>query len=284
MEFDNALLAIAQKAKMASPQEEGDYTGADGLLYCHKCNTPKQTRITLTLEGREGERTVPCLCKCRTEQRDREEAERKQREREIQIRKNRHAAFPESEFENWNFDADDKSNPKLTQVMKNYVEHFPELYKQGKGLLLYGPVGRGKTFMAACAANALINKGYTVLMTNFARIANTTSGMYEGKQAYFDSLNRYDVLILDDLAAERKTEFMQEIVFSVIDARYRAGKPLIITTNLSMEELKKPSELSHQRIFDRVLEMTVPIEVLGVNKRYKKINEDYAKLQGLLGL
>ena len=202
----------------------------------------------------------------------------------MQIQRNRSAAFPEAEFADWSFETDDGSNPKNTQVMRNYVEHFEEMYKKGKGLLLYGPVGRGKTFMAACVANALLNSGRSVLMTNFSRIANTISGMYEGKQEYIDNLNRYDLLILDDLSAERKTEYMQEIVFSIIDARYRAGKPLVITTNLTMEELKKPGEIMQQRIFDRVLEMTVPIEVTGANKRYKKINEDYAHLQDLLGL
>lgn len=276
-----AISAIANRAAAISHKEDGDYVQG-GLLYCHKCNTAKQTRITLPWD--EQERTVSCLCKCMKEQLDREEAARKQAERELSIRRNRAAAFPEAEFADWNFEADDGANPKITQIMKNYVEHFEEMRESGKGLLLYGAVGRGKTFAAACAANALLNKGYTVLMTNFARIANTATGMFEGRQEYYDSLNRYDLLVLDDLSAERKTEYMQEIVFSVIDARYRAGKPLIITTNLSLEELKKPGEITSQRIFDRVMEMTVPVEVKGANKRYKKINDDYARLQNLLGL
>lgn len=281
-DIGNTLSAIASRAAAANPKEDGDYYGPDGLLYCHKCGTAKQTEVQLP--WKDEPQIVACLCKCMKEQRDREEAARKKAEKEMLIRRNRAAAFPEADFADWRFDTDDGGNPKITKIMQNYVEHFDEMYESGKGLLLYGAVGRGKTFAAACVANALLDKGRTVLMTNFMRIVNTTSGMYEGRQEYYDSLNRPDLLILDDLSAERKTEYMQEIVYSIIDARYRAGKPLIVTTNLSLEELKKPSEITSQRIFDRVLEMTVPIEVKGANKRYQKINNDYARMQNLLGL
>jgi DNA replication protein DnaC len=167
---------------------------------------------------------------------------------------------------------------------KNYVANFNEFRKSGKGLLLFGTVGTGKTYAAACIANALIDKGYPVLMTNFARIANTVSGMWEGKQEYYDSLNRFPLLILDDLATERKTEYMQEIVFAVTDARYRAGLPLIVTTNLTSEELKHPSDISYQRTFSRLLEMCLPVRVEGKDKRLEKLKEDIQPMKDLLGL
>jgi DNA replication protein DnaC len=121
-------------------------------------------------------------------------------------------------------------------------------------------------------------------MTNFARIANTASGMWEGKQEYYDSLNDYQLLVLDDLAAERKTEYMSEIVFNVIDARYRAGLPLIVTTNLTSEELKHPADISYQRTFSRLLEMCIPLEVEGKDKRLEKLKADIKPMKDLLGL
>lgn len=273
--FDN----LEKRSSESIKAEQGDYI-LDGLLYCHKCNTPKQCRITIL----GVERTPHCLCKCETERRDREEEERKQIAFRQRVKENRRVAFPESEMAKWTFENADGSNEKIMNAMKKYVDNFEDFRKQGKGLLLFGTVGTGKTFAAACVANALIDKGYPVLMTNFARIANTVGGMFEGKQEYYDSLNRYPLLVLDDLSAERKTEYMQEIVFNVIDSRYRAGLPTIITTNLTNEEIKHPSELAYQRTFSRLLEMCLPVKVEGVDKRVDKLKKDYKPMADLLGL
>jgi DNA replication protein DnaC len=108
--------------------------------------------------------------------------------------------------------------------------------------------------------------------------------MFEGKQAYYDSLNKFPLLILDDLSAERKTEYMQEIVFNVIDSRYRANLPLIVTTNLTSEELKHPSDISYQRTFSRLLEMCLPVNVEGKDKRLEKLKADIQPMKRLLGL
>jgi DNA replication protein DnaC len=271
---------LEKKAAERIKAEEGDYIGDDGLLVCGKCNTPKQTRINVL--GKE--KTPYCLCKCMVEKREREEAERKRVEFEKRVKEYRRMGFPESEMQYWNFGCADGSNEQIMKAAQNYVSHFDEFRKNGKGLLLFGTVGTGKTFVAACIANALIDKGYPVLMTNFARIANTVSGMWEGKQEYYDSLNRFPLLILDDLAAERKTEYMSEIVFNVIDARYRAGLPLIVTTNLTSEELKHPSDISYQRTFSRLLEMCLPVKVEGKDKRLEKLKADIQPMKDLLGL
>lgn len=271
---------IEEKAADTIKAEQGDYFDDDGLLMCGKCNTPKQTRVELF--GRV--RTPFCLCKCAAEARDREEAERQRIEFQRKIKEYRRVGFPESEMSGWTFENADGSNEKIMSAMKNYVANFDDLRQQGKGLLLFGTVGTGKTYAAACIANALIDKGYPVLMTNFARIANTVQGLFEGRQEYYDSLNRFPLLILDDLSAERKTEYMQEIVYNVIDSRYRAGLPLIVTTNLTSEELKHPSDISYQRTFSRLLEMCLPVKVEGKDKRLDKLKADIQPMKDLLGL
>lgn len=280
MELSGFIDSIERRAAESIKAQEGDYIGDDGLLYCGKCNTKKQTRVIVL--GKE--KTPYCLCKCEVEKREREEAERKREEFERRVKDLRRMGFPESEMQNWTFANDDGSNEKIKNAMMRYVENFDKMREGGKGLLLFGTVGTGKTYAAACIANALIDKGYPVLMTNFARIANTVSGMFEGKQEYYDSLNRFTLLILDDLSAERKTEYMQEIVFNVIDARYRAGLPLIVTTNLTSEELKHPSDISYQRTFSRLLEMCLPVKVEGKDKRLERLKEDIQPMKELLGL
>lgn len=81
----------------------------------------------------------------------------------------------------------------------------------------------------------------------------------EDKNSFFADLIRYPLLILDDVGMERQMEYALEQVFNAIDARYRFGKPLIITTNLSLAELKAPRSRDHARIYDRILEMCQPV-------------------------
>lgn len=275
MSFEQIIDAAEKAAAENIKTEQGDYVH-DGLLHCGKCNTPKQCRVEFF-----GKIKTPyCLCKCATEQRDREEAERKAREA---LSERRRVGFPDVELLKMTFENDDMSNPRITHAMQRYVDNFPDLRKKGQGLLLYGLVGTGKTYAAVEVANALVERGYSVLVTNFKRIAD---GAWEqpNKQAYYDSLNRFSLLVLDDLAAERKTEYMQEIVYSIIDSRYRAGLPMIITTNLTAEELKNPQDITNKRIFDRVLERCLPVEVTGKNRRHAKLTENFGELNDLLGL
>lgn len=278
--INEALGEIMDKSKSAAKITNEDYIGENGLLYCHKCNTPKQCRITVL----DKEMTPYCLCKCEKERRDKEYEERKQQERNRRIQEMRRVGFPDSDMQSWNFENDDMANEKITGIMKNYVEHFPEMLDRGKGLLLYGTVGTGKTFAAACVANALIDKGYPCLVTNFARLTNTISGMYEGKQQYIDNLNKFDLLVIDDLASERDTEYMGEIVQNIIDSRYRAKKPLIVTTNLTAQELKSPVDMRKQRIYSRLFDMCLPIEVVGKDRRKERLKDDFAELKDILGL
>ena len=105
-------------------------------------------------------------------------------------------------------------------------------------------------------------------MTNFPTILARLCGTFgEDRTAFLDSLRDYDLLIIDDLGAERNTEYALEQMFSIIDSRYRCNKPLIVTTNLMLDELKHPPDLAHARIYDRILERCAPILFAGKNFR-----------------
>lgn len=279
MNFENVFDALEAKASAHIKAEPGDYI-KDGLLYCGKCNTPKQCRIVIF----DTERKPPCLCTCAKAARDAEIAEQKRRDKMLAIQQMRRLGFPDAEMSRWTFDKDDHTNEKISTVAQNYVANFAEMKKRGKGLLLFGKVGTGKTFISACIANALIDSGYPCLVTNFARLVNTIAGMYDGKQAYIDSLNRFDLLVIDDLASERDSEYMGELVQNIIDSRYRAGLPLIITTNLTADELKHPQEIRKQRIYSRLFEMCVPVEVVHRDRRKEKLVSDFDEMGALLGL
>ena len=253
----------------------GDYIGDDGLLYCGKCKTAKQTKITMP-DGKVI--TVGCLCKCENERIEREKAEDERRERELQIDRYRSVGFPDKELRRCKFSADDGANAGATKAAKNFVEHFTEFREAGKGIMFYGSVGTGKTFMAACIANALIDECIPCVVTNFSRIINKLSGTWEGKQEDLDIRKSYSLLVLDEFATDGNREYVNEIVYNVIDSRYRSGKPLIITTNLSTDDFKHPDNVSKQRIYSRINEMCVPIPVTGKDRRSEPDNGDYIKM------
>lgn len=272
---------IAQASENTIPINDGDYIDSEGLLCCGKCHTRKQTIIVLA----NGKQLKPrCVCKCEQERMHEEEEKRKAKELEEKVKELRKMGFPDAEMSRFTFENDDRSNEYISDVAKRYADNFTTMYSKHKGLLLFGTVGTGKTYIAACIANALIDRGYTCLVTNFARLTNTINGMYDGKQEYIDGLDRFSLLVIDDLASERDTEYMNEIVTNIIDARYRSGKPMIVTTNLTSEELKNPRDVRKQRIYSRLMEMCIPLEVKGTDRRKKKLIDEKNEFDELLGL
>ena len=180
------------------------------------------------------------------------------------------------------FENDDKCGD--AQSMKSiflYAENFEKMLSMHKGLLIYGDIGVGKSFAAACAANRIIEKGYKCKMTDFSKIINMLWGMTSGKQEYIDKLNAPDLLIIDDLGAERDTEYANEIIMNVISARCKSGKPIIITTNIIPKEF---TEIKKQRIYSRLYEMCIPINFKGQDRRQKIMADDYMQLKELLEL
>lgn len=279
MNFESVINSVEEKAADSVRAEQGDYI-IDGLLYCGKCNTPKQTRVEVFGKVR----TPYCLCKCEVEKRQKEDEERERIAFEKRIQNMRRVGFPDDEMQKWTFEKDDRANEHITGVALKYVENFETMRGSGKGLVFYGTVGTGKTFVAACIANALIDKGFPCLVTNLSRLINTISGMYDGKQEYIDGLNRFSLLVIDDLATEADTEYRNEIVYNIIDSRYRAGLPLIITTNLTGEEMKNAADIKKQRIYSRIFETCIPLEVKGVDRRREMLKADYKTYSDLLGL
>lgn len=151
-----------------------DYTDAEsGLLHCGACHAPKECRIRVF--GRE--RIVRCACFCEMDQWKVEEAERMKRERMMRIQRLKATALQDKALWAYTFDRDNGSNPAV-QYARNYAEYWTVMRSKGEGLLLWGSVGTGKTFAAACIAHTVTEQGYPVLMTNFGKILNSLSGMF----------------------------------------------------------------------------------------------------------
>lgn len=259
-ELEKMMDAIATSAARG-PE---DYTDPEtGLLICGKCRTPKQCRVRIF----EKERLVPCLCRCETERREAEDAARRELEWLNRIRRLKANALQDKALYAYTFDRDDGQNPAM-KYARRYVKHWAAMKERGQGLLLWGGVGTGKTFAAACIAHALTEQAVPVLMTNFSKILNSLSGMFsEDRNKYLASFNHFSLLIIDDLGIERNSEYALEQVYNVVDSRYLSRLPFIITTNLPLAALQEPEDLAHARIYDRVLERCTPICFNGRNYR-----------------
>lgn len=262
-------------------EHEGDYRNGNGLLMCGKCHSEKECILTKP-DGTT--KTVHCACKCSVAQHEKEAEEKRKRDRMQYLDSMRRTGFPDAEMREWTFAKSDHTDQRNENIARKYVANFDAMRKQGTGLLLCGQVGTGKSFLAACIANELINQGTPCLMTNFSRIISRVSEKFGGDQKYLDDLNRFDLLIIDDLGAERDTEFTWEKVMNVIDARYRAGLPLIITTNFEPKDFADRGDIRRQRVFSRLKEMCILLEIKGTDRRSKKMQDKLETAKSLLGL
>ena len=241
---------------METNTSAGDYE-RDGLLYCGKCHTPKQTR--------QFGRLLPIACQCAEQaQAAEEQAEaRAQFEKRLQALDANHVTLPGALRHT--FAEDDGKAPKVSRLCRRYVEQWDRMLAENIGILFYGSVGTGKSFYASCIVNALRDRRVVATVTSFSRLLNILQDNKE-RQAFIDGLSVYKLLVLDDLNAERETSYAAEQMLNILESR--SGLPIIVTTNLPIEQLEKPTSMQYARIYDRVLELCpVRVKMTGESRR-----------------
>jgi DNA replication protein DnaC len=269
MNVDALIDSIAKKAEPV--RDLVDYE-KDGLLYCGHCNTPKQCRIPIG----GSVRLVGCQCACAAREYEAEKKARADREKRLRIETLRADGIRDKSLTACRFDTATMSEEIVK--CKRYADAWDDMRRENNGLLLWGNTGNGKTFAAACIANELIDRGIPAMITSFPRILNAG---YD-KQEIIEQVHYYPLLVIDDLGAERSSEYAMETVYTVIDERYKSKKPLIVTTNLTLDELCKPKNMDYQRIYDRVIEMCTPLVFKGDNLRRDKANKRLRYVKSVL--
>ena len=215
---------------------------------------------------------------------DREERLREAMEREKanRIQQKRKRVFGSAQgLMDCTFDRDNGAVPQLAWA-RQYVEHWPEMRRENMGLLFWGPAGTGKTFAAACIANALVDLEVGVRMITLGEALLNLFGMSgEERIQYLEVLTTCGLLILDDFGVERRTLYAREQVYEIVNRRYLSGRPMVVTTNLTLKELKN-TDRDDSRIHDRVLERCVPVCFAGTSLRQEKTAERVKRMQTLL--
>ena len=263
------------------PENTEDYYGEDGLLHCGKCHTPKEAFFQKGI-ALMGKNKHPVECACKRTKREKQEAIINEKKHIELVRRLKADGFSDPAMLGWTFENDHSRNPQMLHAHR-YVEQWQTMRSENLGLLLWGGVGTGKSFLAGCIANALMEQEVPVRMTNFARILNTLNSSFSGRNNVIDHLCRYPLLIIDDFGMERSTEYALEQIYNIVDSRYRSRKPLIVTTNLTLDELRHPQDTAHARIYDRLLEMCVPISCIGTSFRKENAQKKLERLKLLMG-
>lgn len=249
-----------------SYNEELDYL-KDGHIYCKKCNERIDSE---PLDFSDKKFIFKVACKC---VRDEEERRKKIEEQQKVLRLKEECFRTIKNRMDYHFDKKD-SNTKEYQLARNYVKKFELMKKENIGLMFYGPVGSGKTTLAACIANAIIEKyKIRVKFRNIPQIINDIekAGFNIDKNEYINSLTNVPLLVLDDFGIERNTEYTKELLYQIINARYESKKPTIISTNISIDEITcKNIEINLKRIYLRIMEMCTPVKVMSNDKRLKE--------------
>lgn len=250
--YKSVLNDAAAKAEAANPRGEKDFV-KDGILYCGICGAPKQTKASIPIIGKMAFVDCECVKAEKQKQADRMRAQR--------IETLRAECFDNAKMRGQTFAVDDRRNPEIGKICRNYVEHFHEM--NGKGLVLFGEPEKGKTFFGCCIANALIDRGIAGRCTSFTAQATD-----------HEDLTQYSFVLLDDFGAERDTSYMGEIVYSTIDTLYRFGIPFVLTTNLAGEQLKNSADIATKRILSRLHETCIFYEVTGPDRRRETLKQD----------
>lgn len=278
--FEEFINGISESSKRAFTPNAGDFV-EDGLLHCGKCRTPKQCRIEINGTIR----TEFCMCECENQAYLQERSKLKAMqehdllERRRSICFNEHSALYESRF---SLD-DGEGDRSAFRIFKNYADNFKTALDENHGLLIYGNVGSGKTFAAACIANQAIDNGFTAYFTNFAEIKNNLWNAKD-KQDFVNDVCSYDLLVIDDFGTESDSSYTSEIVTNIFDTRVNKQKPMILTSNLTPEQLKKGGEIEYQRIISRVLGNCMAIKYVGDDRRNIGRTRHYDFYQKLTGV
>jgi len=257
------------------------------LEKCPKCGEAIQRTIKMPLfdgTGATYDKVVNCSCACKRK----EEEEFKNRmnseaeQRRMQELKRASLMDSKLQFARLSTFQKTKENEKLYKIASNYVGNFNKMLERGQGLMFFGDVGTGKSFTAACIANELLDQQKTVIMTSFIKLIEKMMDFDDSNEEFMNRLQEVKLLVIDDLGAERGTDYSLEKVYDIIDSRYRSGRPLILTTNLSLSSMKDCEDIRYTRIYDRIFEMCYPVKVEGMSFRKREAASRYKEMKELL--
>ncbi len=212
---------------------------------------------------------VKCLCQHLTEERDREYENQYQHNISKKLEHLKLHSLLGEKYKNVNWNTtktgiNDSFDTAYNRCYK-YSQNPEAIRKDGFGIYLWGDKGVGKTHLAAAITNSLLAKGIPVLFTNLFKISKSIKATYQrgATKTELDLINEFSnmsFLIFDDLGSEvfaknQDDNWIQGILYDLINERYNSGKPTIFTSNYDLNELVSQRKIMNKTV-DRIQEMT----------------------------
>jgi DNA replication protein DnaC len=164
-------------------------------------------------------------------------------------------------------------DPTVVGVVREYVETIGENLDSGRGLWLMGDVGTGKTTLAMLVSKVALEAGRSVAIYSLPRLLARIRRTYEadaGEASYlefFQRLTSVDLLHIDDLGAEKRTDWVLEQLYAIVNERYESQRAVVVTTNLDEPALE---EQIGPRTVSRLVEICGdPLPLFGDDMRYR---------------
>ena len=246
--------------------------------YCKR----EVTAIEVEILGRK--RWVQPVCQCEHNAKKEEinkfvKAKEENEVRELFSISNICDKYLKASFENFEMRQGAESAYKIA---KHHAEHFKEYGFES--IMLWGEPGNGKTHLAAAVHNQLIAQNKVVVFISMPELLGKIKATFnrnnkETEQQILKALNICDLLIIDDLGAEKTSDWVQETLFTIIDGRYRRQKPILATSNIEPSKLK---DQIGKRAYDRILEMSQPIENKATSYRREIAKQRMSKYNEIL--
>jgi len=155
--------------------------------------------------------------------------------------------------------------------VRGFVDELEQRLDEGRGLWLFGDTGTGKTTLAMLISSAALEAGRTVAIYSLPKLLARIRRTYDAEPggdnylSFFERLTSVDLLHIDDLGAEKRSDWVLEQLYALINERYETQRSILITTNLAHEDLE---EQIGPRTVSRLTQMCDEVPVFGTDRRY----------------
>lgn len=159
-------------------------------------------------------------------------------------------------------------------AVRTFVDELDERLDAGRGLWLFGDTGTGKTTLAMLVSKLALESGRSVAIYSLPKLLAHIRRTYDSEPggdsylAFFERLTSVDLLHIDDLGAEKRSDWVLEQLYALINERYEAQRSVLVTTNLPHEELE---EQIGSRTVSRLSQICDEVPLFGSDRRYGKV-------------